>query len=80
VHVARILEVPLLDQDVLGQVDVDRPGRPVAGDVERLLDDRAARSLPSLTRKLCLVAERVMPTLSASWKASLPIRCVGTCR
>src|SRR5581483_4020488 len=35
-------------------------------------------SLPSFTRKLCLVAERVMPTLSASWNASLPIRCVGT--
>ena len=26
-----------------------------------------------------MVAERVMPTLSASWKASLPMRCVGTC-
>ena len=37
-----------------------------------------ARSLPSFTRKLCLVAERVMPTLSASWKASLPIQWVGT--
>ena len=36
------------------------------------------RSLPSFTRKLYLVHGRVMPTLSASWKASLPIRCVGT--
>src|SRR3972149_2823357 len=35
------------------------------------------RSLPSFTRKLCFVQERVMPTLSASWKGSLPIRWVG---
>ena len=35
--------------------------------------------MPSFTKKLCLVAERVMPTLSASWNASLPMRCVGTC-
>ncbi len=26
-----------------------------------------------------MVAGRVMPVVSASWKASLPIRCVGTC-
>ena len=26
-----------------------------------------------------MVAERVMPTLSASWNASLPIEVVGTC-
>ncbi len=32
----------------------------------------------SLTRKLCLVIGRVMPIMSASWKASLPIRCVLT--
>ena len=25
-----------------------------------------------------MVAERVIPTLSASWKASFPMRCVGT--
>ena len=40
VHALRVLEVPLLDQDVLGQVDVDRPRAPGGGDVERLLDDR----------------------------------------
>jgi len=37
------------------------------------------RSLPSFTRKLCFVHDRVIPTLSASWNASLPMRCVGTC-
>jgi hypothetical protein len=26
-----------------------------------------------------LVQGRVIPTVSHSWKASLPIRCVGTC-
>jgi hypothetical protein len=26
-----------------------------------------------------LVQGRVMPVVSASWKASLPIKCVGTC-
>ena len=31
----------------------------------------------SLTSQLCLVQGRVMPTVSASWKASLPIRKVG---
>ena len=31
------------------------------------------------TRKLCLVQGRVIPTMSTSWKASVPIRDVGTC-
>ena len=38
-----------------------------------------AISLTFLIRKLCLVHGRVMPTKSASWKASLPIIVVGTC-
>ena len=38
-----------------------------------------ARSFTSFTSQLCLVQGRVMPTVSHSWKASLPIRCVGTC-
>ena len=33
----------------------------------------------SFTSQLCLVQGRVIPTVSASWKASLPIRKVGTC-
>src|SRR5207237_8978829 len=31
------------------------------------------------TSQLCLVQGPVMPTVSHSWNASLPIRCVGTC-
>ncbi len=34
-------------------------------------------SFAELTSQLCLVQGRVMPTVSHSWKASLPIRCVG---
>ena len=30
------------------------------------------------TSQLCLVQGRVMPTVSHSWNASEPIRCVGT--
>ena len=40
VHTLRVLEGPLLDQDVLRQVHVDRPRAPGGGDVKRLLDDR----------------------------------------
>jgi hypothetical protein len=28
--------------------------------------------------KLCFTIGRVMPKMSTSWKASVPIRCVGT--
>ena len=37
-----------------------------------------ARSSTFFTSQLCLVQGRVMPTVSHSWKASLPMRCVGT--
>lgn len=33
----------------------------------------------SLTRKECLVIGMVMPTMSASWKASVPISVEKTC-
>ncbi len=36
------------------------------------------RSFTSFTSQLCLVQARVMPTVSASWNASVPIRCVAT--
>ena len=36
------------------------------------------RTAVSFTSQLCLVQGRVMPTVSASWKASLPIMKVGT--
>jgi hypothetical protein len=31
-----------------------------------------------ITSSLCLVTERVMPTVSHSWKASVPMAVVGT--
>ena len=36
-------------------------------------------SSPSRTRKLCLVIGIVMPEMSASWKASVPISARPTC-
>ena len=38
----------------------------------------AASLSVSLTSQLCLVQGRVMPTVSASWKPSVPIMKVGT--
>ena len=32
-----------------------------------------------ITRSLCLVTDRVMPTVSHSWKASVPMAVVETC-
>jgi hypothetical protein len=49
----------------------------VGGDVEGLVDGLGELAV-SLTSQLCLVQGRVMPTVSASWKASLPIMKVGT--
>lgn len=37
-----------------------------------------AMSFGSLTRKLCLVIGIVMPRMSASWKASVPIAALAT--
>ncbi len=37
-----------------------------------------AMSFGSLTRKLCLVIGIVMPRMSASWKASVPIDALAT--
>ncbi len=64
--------------DVLGDVDHDRAG---AAGAWRCRTPRAARApdrSTSFTSQLCLVQGRVMPTVSHSWKASLPIRWVGT--
>ena len=36
-------------------------------------------SWASVTRKLCLVIDWVMPVVSHSWKASVPMAPVGTC-
>ena len=54
------------------------PGRPVPA---RWNASAIVRGMSSTdcTRKLCLVIGMVMPTMSASWKASVPIDAVGTC-
>ena len=54
------------------------PGRPV---VAMWKASRTARGMSwaLITRSLCLVTERVMPTVSHSWKASVPMAVVETC-
>ncbi len=53
------------------------PGRPVDA---RWKASAIARGISSgsVTRKLCLVIGIVMPRMSASWKASVPIAALGT--
>ena len=48
------------------------PGRPVVASKKAC---RTARAMSSgfMTSSLCLVTERVMPTVSASWNESVPI-------
>src|SRR6187399_3018901 len=53
------------------------PGRPVVA-ISKASCSTRDRSFTSFTSQLCLVQGRVMPTVSHSWNASLPIRCVGT--
>ena len=63
--------------DVLGDVDQHRPRPAVRGDVEGLVED-AREVVDVADEPVVLGAGRVMPTVSHSWKASLPIRWVGT--
>ena len=53
------------------------PGRPV---VAMWNASRTTRGMSwaVITSSLCLVTERVMPTVSHSWKASVPMAAVGT--
>ena len=53
------------------------PGRPVAARWNASAM-RCGISAASVTRKLCLVTGIVMPRMSASWKASVPIARLGT--
>ncbi|COV29820.1 Uncharacterised protein [Mycobacterium tuberculosis] len=48
------------------------PGRPEAAMWKASASTRGMSS-PERTRKLCLVIGIVMPEMSASWKASVPI-------
>ena len=53
------------------------PGRPVAARWKASAI-RCGISSALVTRKLCLVTGIVMPRMSASWKASVPIAALGT--
>ena len=53
------------------------PGRPVPAMWNASAIARGM-SRGSVTRKLCLVIGIVMPRMSASWKASVPIACSAT--
>ena len=75
--VARPVPLHLLLQDVLGHVDQGRSGTTGGGDVERLAD-RHRELLGRHDQLVVLGAERVMPTVSHSWKASVPIAGVLT--
>ena len=65
-------------QDVLGQVDEHRAGTSGATRCGTPRRSSCGMSAGSVTRKLCLVIGSVMPQMSASWKASLPIAGLGT--
>ena len=62
----------------MGRSTSTGPGRPVPA---RWKASAMVRGMSSTccTRKLCLVIGIVMPTMSASWKASVPIAALGTC-
>src|ERR1700693_3762952 len=77
-HRFRILENVRMHRDVFRNVDQHRTGTAGGRDMECFLMVEA-RSLMSLTRKLCFTQGRVMPTVSHSWNASWPIAADGTC-
>ena len=61
----------------LGMSRSTGPGRPV---VAMWKASRTARGMSwaDVTSSLCLVTERVMPIVSHSWNASVPMAPVGT--
>ena len=60
-------------ENVLRDIDEHGTGAAAGGDVEGFVDDLRQFLASVFTMKLCLVAGRVMPKVSASWKASLPM-------
>ncbi len=61
----------------LGRSTSTGPGRPVEARWNASAIVRGMSSAEA-TRKLCLVIGRVMPQMSASWNASVPIAPLGT--
>ena len=60
-------------ENVLRDIDEHGAGAAAGGDVESFVNDLRKLLQTFFTMKLCLVAGRVMPKVSASWKASLPM-------
>jgi hypothetical protein len=62
----------------LGTSSSTGPGRPVVArwNAWRTI---SGMSWAEVTSSLCLVTDRVMPTVSHSWKASVPMAANGTC-
>ena len=54
------------------------PGRPVVA-TWNASDTMRGMSSTSVMSQLCLVMPMVMPVMSLSWNASLPIEVVATC-
>ena len=54
------------------------PGRPVVATWKASATTRGM-SAPSVISQLCLVMPMVMPVMSLSWKASVPMAAVATC-
>ena len=54
------------------------PGLPVEA-MKKASAITRGNSSTERTRKLCFVTLRVMPVVSASWKASVPIKLMPTC-
>ena len=65
----RIVRVAL--ENIFCDVHQHRTRTAGRSDVKRFVDDLRQVAM-FLTRKLCFVAERVMPNVSASWNASVP--------
>ena len=75
-------EIKFLKEDLSNCISVGistntGPGLPVVATSKALLIV-AAKSLTSFTNQLCLVHGRVIPVVSHSWNASVPIKWVGT--
>ena len=69
----------LAQRDVHGDVDdAPGPGLPVEAMWNASWTIRGS-SAGSLTRYECLTIGSVMPVMSASWKASVPMRSLRTC-
>src|SRR5881394_3554927 len=62
----------------LGRSTSTGPGRPVVATWKASLTT-LGMSWASVISQLCLVTGMVMPVVSHSWKASVPITLVGTC-